>query len=793
MPVEPKALRLLELLLESGGALVDRDLLLDQLWGTVVVSPGSLTRLIAQLRRALDDDAASPRYIATVHTRGYRWLGGPLRSEPAAARVSHLPQRLIRLIGRDADLRGLERTLAGGVRLLTLIGPGGAGKTQLALELGRRQEQRNAASVLWVDLSTAIDAVSVSRLVAAAVGAHERADIALERGISLVIGERELLLILDNCERVAAAVAVLSRGLLSRGPKLVIVCTSQTTLDVVEESLCWVKPLGLPPPASHGSVPLDQLMASDAAQLFMERARAAVPDFTARDDNAQFIAEICRRLDGLPLAIELAAPWLATLTPQQLLAALDDRFVLLTRRAVVLDLRHQSLQAAVEWSFALLEPPERQLLELCGVFAGTWSIEAAAAVANIERPRMLNLLQGLVQRSLLAVERVGDASRYRLLDSVGAFACARLREGGREREVRVRHAQYFTALAASANQQLARSDQQLACLERLRNDWTNLIAAFEWASSEQEFCVLAAELVTGLRWEFCWISGRYLEADRWFSMALRWLEQLPGATRAPLLNGYCLVLFGMTDFARVGRLAAAAEAQAEQSGQRWEQAWALGLQAWAAAGEGRRADAEAFASRSVSMGAELGDPWLQAFAELGLAMSSIRGGDYADAIRRLTPHSQLPVGTLERGLRGMVSIQRALALFAADDPAESRRELAATVRLAAEMRNARMSTGCCELAAYLAASDADFELSAWLLGAAMTGREMTGAPLLPQWHASHDAVLALLKREYGEVASEAAKTRGQRTSLTVSFASVVRMHGAESVAPAFHLSESVPR
>jgi non-specific serine/threonine protein kinase len=781
--VEPKALRLLELLIQSGGVLVDRDALVVNLWGTVVVTAGSLNRLIAQLRRALDDDAATPRYIATVHTRGYRWLAGRLQA-PAATPISELPQRLLPIIGRDADLRDLEIALSSGARLLTLVGPGGTGKTQLALELGLRREQRQPGTVFWVDLSTATDAPTCGRQIAAATEAHERADMTLERSIALVLGERDLLLILDNCERVVSVVAPIARALLGRCQRLHIVCTSQVTLDVAEESLYWVKPLGLPPVTlQYGSEPLAQLRAADATHLFMERACAVVSDLDVKADDAPVIAEICRRLDGLPLALELAAPRLAALTPKQLLSALDHRFLLLTRQGAV-DPRHQSLQATLEWSFALLEPLEREFLELCGVFAGPWSIEAAEAVSNIDRPLLLNLIQRLVQRSLLAVERVGDVSRYRLLDSVRAFACARLQAGGHERDARAHHARYFTALATSANKQLMCSNQQLQCLEQLRREWTNLGAAFEWACSEAEYGVLAVEIVSGLRWEF-WMGGRYTEGNRWFGVALRHLEHMPVPMRAPFLNGYSLVLHGVADFEGMARRAAEAQMHAEASGQRWEQAWSLGLQSWSAAMLGLHSQAKWAAEKSAAIGAELADPWLLAFADIGLAMGSVLAGDHADAIRRLSPHARLPADFPERQLRGYISLQLGLALFAAGDLAGAQGELVSAVRVAAVMGNARTSAGCCELAAYLTAADEDYELAAWLLGAAHTGRDITGAPLLAQWVASQDAVTDTLRRELGADVLEQAVARGRRTTLPESFRTVVRRYSSDELASTF--------
>ncbi len=231
-------------------------------------------------------------------------------------------------------------------------------------------------------------------------------------------------------------------------------------------------------------------------RLLRDRAHAVTPHFELTRENASFVVEICRRLDGLPLALELAATRLAILTPRQLVAALEDRFTLLSRQAAGANLRHGSLRHAIEWSYELLEERERDLLDSFGVFVGTWSLDAALAVAGGQSMAgaTLNGLQSLVQKSLVIVERAPGGLRYRMLDSVRAFACARLDAIGRADQVRLLHAHYFARLAGAAGEKLL-EDDQVIWMDHLDAEWSNLRAAWEWLLDKPAHRAEAVELL----------------------------------------------------------------------------------------------------------------------------------------------------------------------------------------------------------------------------------------------------------------------------------------------------------
>ena len=501
-------MQVLEVLLDNNGSLVERDTLLNRVWGRVIVTPGTLTRLIAELRRLLGDDSLKPRFIETIHTKGYRWIA-PVAGAKSTVSRSAPPERSIELIGRDEELTQLQ-VMAATSRLLTLAGPGGTGKTQLALELARRRESQQPNSVVWVDLTAASDARALPGLITAALDVQLPDGVDFASGVARAIGNREVLLLLDNCEHLVSSLAAIAQTILGRCPGVSIVCTSQVTLDLPEELVFWVLPLKLPSATWETSEdPLAALLESGAVRLLRDRANAVTPHFELTRENAPFVVEICRRLDGLPLALELAAARLAILTPRQLLAALEDRFTLLSRQTSSANLRHGSLRHAIEWSYELLEEHERDLLDSFGVFVGTWSLDAALAVAGGQSMAgaTLNGLQSLVQKSLVIVERAPGGLRYRMLDSVRAFACARLDTIGRADEVRLLHARYFSGLAGAAGEKLL-EDDQVIWMDHLDAEWANLRAAWEWLQDRPAHRARAVELLAGLRWHF-WIRGRY--------------------------------------------------------------------------------------------------------------------------------------------------------------------------------------------------------------------------------------------------------------------------------------------
>ena len=381
-----RALQVLCVLAGAKGALVSKDELMARVWAGQVVEENNLQVQISTLRKALDPEGTGESWIVTVPGRGYRLLGvGNAGShadrppaEPAPAYHNNLPQLANALIGREPDVAEIEALLSR-YRLVTLVGAPGVGKTSLSLQVGADLLARFPDGARFVELAPLDRAELVGEAVAAVFGLPVQGERPATDAIAAFLRSRRVLLILDNCEHVIAAAAKLADALLKTCPGVFLLATSREALSVAGEHAYPVPLLDVPPRST--SLTAAEAMEHSAVQLFVERAASALGRFALTDETAPIVAEICRRLDGIPLAIELAAPRLKVLTPEALLARLDDQLHLLTAGSRMAVPRQQTLRAAIEWSYALLSEAEQAMLCRLGVFAGSFTLEAVAAVA----------------------------------------------------------------------------------------------------------------------------------------------------------------------------------------------------------------------------------------------------------------------------------------------------------------------------------------------------------------------------------------------------------------------------
>jgi len=383
-------------------------------------------------------------------------------------------------VGRERELQELKRLLSS-TRLLTLTGPGGVGKTRLALEVARnlRSGEVFADGVWLAGLAPLADAALLPQTTAAALGIREEPGRAVLETLQESLRARRLLLVLDNCEHLVGACAELADALLHACPLLTILATSREALNIAGETVWPVPPLSVPAQAETWSP--DGLLRLEAVRLFVERARTAVPRFALSDANAAAVAEICTRLDGLPLAIELAAARIRLLGPDQIAARLGDRFRLLSRGARTAIPRHQTIGALVDWSYELLPEDEQTLFCRVGVFAGDWSLEAAEAVGGgggIEPSAVLDLLGRLVDKSLVEAQLPNPRGmvRYRLLETLREYALERLTAETTLAAARHRHARYFLELVERADARLWAGDDAGA-VSRIEPEYDNVRAA----------------------------------------------------------------------------------------------------------------------------------------------------------------------------------------------------------------------------------------------------------------------------------------------------------------------------
>ncbi|MBO3744709.1 winged helix-turn-helix domain-containing protein [Streptosporangiaceae bacterium NEAU-GS5] len=453
-------------------------------------------------------------------------LRGELTQAPAGG--TNLRAPLTALVGREDDLTRVGALLTEN-RLVTLVGPGGAGKTRLASEVAATWRERDGA---WlVELAAVGDPAQVPAAVAAALDPraatvrvrHPLAREPIDRLVE-ALRDRRLLIVLDNCEHLVDACARLADAVVSRCPQVRVLATSREPLAVTGETIHVVGPLRVPSP----DVPLERAARFPALLLFAQRAAAVRPGFALTPANLPAVAELCRRLDGLPLAIELACARLRTLPVEELTARLGDRFRLLTGGSRTAVPRHQSLLAVVEWSWDLLTPAERALARRLAVFAGGASLETVEAVCSdpdaLPRETVLETLGGLVDKSLVVLVETSGA-RYRMLDTIQAYAARVLADSGEAEHVRQALAAYFLGMAESAEPAL-RTGDQLRWLAWLAQEHDNLVAVLRWAVDRPD-AATAVRLTAALGWYWN-LRGDHAEAAAWLDAALA----LPGIERA---------------------------------------------------------------------------------------------------------------------------------------------------------------------------------------------------------------------------------------------------------------------
>jgi len=427
---------------------------------------------------------------------------------------------LTSFVGRERPIAELKLLLAG-VRLLTLVGVGGIGKTRLAERVASDLVPTFVEGVWLVELAALSDPDLVPHAVVASLDLRERPGESALITLCGVLAGQELLLVLDNCEHLVAACAELVDRLLRACPRLRVLATSREPLGVEGETIWRVPSLEIP--AARATSAGDEIAASEAVRLFLERTRSTLPGFALTDQNAASIAMICQRLDGIPLAIELAAARVNALGVEQIVARLDDRFRLLKTdvRSRVIE-RHRTLRATVEWSHDLLSEAERRLFRRLSVFAGGWSLEAAEAVcSDVDLPseEVVDLLTRLVDRSLVVVDNQETAARYRLLETLRQYAAEHLESAAEVARFRERHRDWFLSLARRANAEF-NGPRQTTWIHNLEREHDNARAALRWCLDTG---AVESGLLLATAYAYFWEIRGHLyrsEARRWFSEAL---------------------------------------------------------------------------------------------------------------------------------------------------------------------------------------------------------------------------------------------------------------------------------
>lgn len=483
VPLTPKAYQLLELLVTHRPKALSKLAIQEHLWPNTFVVEKNLVNLIGEIRRALGDDPAQPRFVRTVHRFGYAFQlasaehgATDIAAEQTYAvplRRGTLPHPLTELLGRQHELEEVARRLTQS-RLLTLTGAGGVGKTRLAIQLGEDVATQFADGVWFIDLAPLSEGAEVVRAASTVLGVREEAGRSLTDHVASLLEGKRALLILDNCEHLLAACAELVQTLLGRCAGVRVCATSRHALGVPGECAWRVPSLTVPdaPPSTMAQDDLvGHVLHSDAVQLFVARAIQCHREFRVTGENARAIAEICGRLDGIPLAIELAAGRMSLLAPEELASRLHDRFRLLIGSDHNSVPRHRTLRATLDWSHDLLGHGERTVLRRLSTFAGGATVPAAEAVCaggDVDRASVVDFLTALVRQSLATIATTdGRENRCLLLETIREYAHEQLERSGETIDVRGRHAQFFLelALAAEPHSSSPEHARWLQCLE----------------------------------------------------------------------------------------------------------------------------------------------------------------------------------------------------------------------------------------------------------------------------------------------------------------------------------------
>jgi predicted ATPase/DNA-binding CsgD family transcriptional regulator len=629
--------------------------------------------------------------------------------------ANNLPLRLSGLVGHEREISQVGQLLANN-RLLTLTGPGGSGKTRLALAVADEVLEGYEDGVWLVELAPLSEPELVPQALVSVLGAREAPGSTLTETLAGHLETKALLLILDNCEHLVGACASLTEALLGRCPGLSVLATSREALGVEGEILFVVPQLSLPDPRRITAA--DSLSEYEAARLFVERARAVRPDFALTEQNTMAVAQVCHHLDGMPLAIELAAARARVLSAGQIAERLDDSFALLKGGGKTTVTHHGTLRATMDWSHELLLEEEKVLFGRLSVFAGGFTLEAAEAVGaggGIEEEDVLDVLSSLVDKSLVLVAEQDGQTRYHLLETVRQYGREKLLESGATEAIRGRHAGFFLALAEKAEPKL-KSAQSRMWLERLETEHDNLRAALVWLLGQGELDK-AARLGWAL-WLFWWIRAHFAEGRRSMERVLSGEggASMTASARAKALYVVGAMANGQGDLRSARARSAESLRLFRELDDRLGTAYALGNVAFSANAEGQHQRAITLIEEALDLFLEEQEKWGAAMLHGFLAAAWRNQGDQQRAKRRAERGLAL---SREVGERQTISV--ALYTLATLTQVEGDHERASdlfeeALNLSAELGNGADVAQCLEGLASIAAAKGLMERAARLWG-----------------------------------------------------------------------------
>ncbi len=593
--------------------------------------PPGLERLIARcLEKKPEDRFQSAAELASVLRQPDTDVPRDERRVPPGVPRHNLPQQLTRFIGRRRELAEIRLSL-NRARLVTLCGAGGIGKTRLAVQAGASSLADYADGVWLVELASLSDPELVPNTVAAALGVSE------ERGRSITdtlvdsLKDRRLLLVLDNCEHLITRCAQLAERVLRRSATVHLLATSREPLSITGETVIRVPSLGIPD--LQQAPDIETLSRHEAVELFVDRARSVKSTFSITNAMAVPLANLCAQLEGIPLAIELAASRVKVLSIEQIADRLNDRLNLLTSGSRTALPRHQTLLAAIDWSYNLLTEPEKILFRRLSVFAGGWTLDAAERVCTgegVQETSVLELLAGLVDKSLVLTEDRDADQRYRFMATLLEYAHKRLMQSGEGDAMHRRYADLFVSVVTDGEAKLIGAEQK-SWLERLNAEYDNLRAVLNWTAKHD---VVMGLRLAGALGRFWYLNGYLDEGRKWLADLLAAQDAGEhGSLRAKALNAAARIALNQGDYGSVRSLSEQALAESREAGDHPETAGALQQLAIFAGVKGDFAVARSLLEESLAIWRELGDKGRAALALISLGALAIRQTDFPLACR----------------------------------------------------------------------------------------------------------------------------------------------------------------
>ncbi len=676
---------------------------------------------------------------------------------------NNLPRQLTSFIGREKEIAEVKRLLSI-TCLLTIIGAGGAGKTRLAVQVAADVAEQYPDGVWLVELASLSDPALVPAAVAAAVGIRDQAG----RGLPLVLSEylqsRHVLLVVDNCEHLIKACASLVDTLVRSCPHIRVLATSREALSITGETAWRVPSLPVPDPAHLPSV--GELNGVAAVRLFVDRAATVAPGFVLTSQNARAIVQTCSRLDGMPLAIELAAARTKVLTPQEIAARLDDRFRLLVGPSRASVPRQQTLRAVMDWSYDLLSAPEQAVLRRFSVFSGGATLQAAEVVCageGVEPSNILDLLAQLVDKSLVLTEAHDGTTRYRLLETTRQFGLDRLEDTGETSTVFGRHLNWYVRLAEDANARMWGPDLP-AWLTRLDAEYDNFRGALAWRGIDDSEATGRARIVWALSY-FWFLRGHWTEARRWAAAALNERHLVPRSMHPKLLVVASAFASQQGDVDAGLQMANEGLAIHEEFEDVSVRSWLLFYKSLALGRLGTNAAAAAAYEETIRVAQTAGPMTIACAAHVNLAACAAAMGEHdrAKAIdERALAYARDVADPCLIAFALYGDAQRAKMRGDLRDATKSYRESLTQVR---PIKHQLGISVCLIGLADIACASVDYARAARLLGAADNINRIVGISLIPRVQADYERGVLAARTAMGADAFETAHAEGRSMAL----------------------------